>query len=242
MFRSIAWTACVVLLAEVSWGHGGGLDALGCHRDRKAEEYHCHQGEFAGKTFSSKDEGLSRVIAGGEAGTRASETSPKSAQDAAYERELYGGWIDEDGDCQDTRQEVLIQESRRPVELDAKGCRVLRGEWLDPYTGRVFTNPSELDIDHFVPLAEVHRSRGASWSSERRRAYANDLANAETLIAVSKSANRSKGDKDPAQWLPPNQAYRCVYVRTWVRIKELWGLAADLAEERKVSEILSRCP
>jgi hypothetical protein len=41
-----------------------------------------------------------------------------------YNRDLYGDWIDADGDCQNTRQEVLIEESLIPVELDSRGCRV----------------------------------------------------------------------------------------------------------------------
>jgi hypothetical protein len=30
---------------------------------------------------------------------------------------------------------------------------------------------------------------------------------------VSASANRSKGARDPAVWLPPNQEFHCEYVR-----------------------------
>ena len=37
-------------------GHGGGLDGLGCHHNRKAGGYHCHRGALAGQTFSSKSE------------------------------------------------------------------------------------------------------------------------------------------------------------------------------------------
>lgn len=36
--------------------HGGGLDSHGCHHDRKAGGYHCHQGALAGQSFSSKTE------------------------------------------------------------------------------------------------------------------------------------------------------------------------------------------
>ena len=42
-----------------AWPHGGGLDAYGCHNDRKHGGYHCHRGEFAGKSFASKAEMLS---------------------------------------------------------------------------------------------------------------------------------------------------------------------------------------
>jgi hypothetical protein len=45
-------------LPFVAWSHGGGLDAYGCHNDRKHGGYHCHQGEFAEKSFASKLEML----------------------------------------------------------------------------------------------------------------------------------------------------------------------------------------
>ena len=38
--------------------HGGGLDAYGCHNDKKNGNYHCHRGPFAGMVFSSKAEAL----------------------------------------------------------------------------------------------------------------------------------------------------------------------------------------
>jgi len=158
------------------------------------------------------------------------------------DRDLYRHWIDADGDCQDARQEVLISESIGPVTLDDRGCRVVAGQWFDFYTGQTYTDPSKLDIDHFIPLAEVHRSGGDRWSPERRQAYANDLSNPDTLIAVSAGANRSKGDKDPAGWLPPDDTFRCAYVERWLAVKERWGLTLDVREARAIIEKAKSCP
>ena len=70
-----------------------------------------------------------------------------------YNRKKYRHWIDEDRDCQNTRNEVLIQESLDPVTYkSSKGCRVSSRKWYGSLTGKTFTNPRQLDIDHFVPL------------------------------------------------------------------------------------------
>jgi hypothetical protein len=166
---------------------------------------------------------------------------PPAAKTVAYDRGLYKHWVDADRDCQDTRQEVLISESAVPVTLDAKGCSVLKGEWHDPYTGLVFTDPKKLDVDHLVPLAEAHASGGFAWDTKRRQDYANNLGDPNTLIAVSLSANRSKGDKDPAKWLPTNVAFRCAYASEWAEVKQRWGMTMDPAEKRTVDGILAGC-
>ena len=41
-----------------SLSHSGELDSYGCHHNRKKGGYHCHQGQFAGKSFSTKAEML----------------------------------------------------------------------------------------------------------------------------------------------------------------------------------------
>jgi hypothetical protein len=50
----------------------------------------------------------------------------------AFNRVDWKHWIDEDGDCQNTRDEVLIRDSRVPVTFvprnDGKMCRVAAGE------------------------------------------------------------------------------------------------------------------
>ncbi len=44
------------LLSVQANAHGGGLDGLGCHHNRKAGGYHCHRGGLAGQSFGSKVE------------------------------------------------------------------------------------------------------------------------------------------------------------------------------------------
>lgn len=164
---------------------------------------------------------------------------PRSTSPLTYDRKQFGNWIDADGDCQNTRQEVLIEESRIPVTFKtARQCRGIAGEWHDPYTERVFTDPSLLAVDHVVPLKEDFDLGADQWSGEKMRQYFNDLTNTDHLIAVYRSANRSKGASDPARWLPPNEAYHQEYVTIWLEIKEKWGLSMDPEEASVIKRIL----
>lgn len=142
-----------------------------------------------------------------------------------YNRDEWGRWIDADKDCQDTRQEVLIAESVIPVVFDEKKCRVLSGQWLCPYTGKTFTNPSDLQIDHVVALEEAHQAGGWAWTSEQKKAYFNDLNNPDHLVAASSSANQSKGSRPPDEWLPPDLTKRCVYLKARIGVLERYDLS-----------------
>ncbi len=153
-----------------------------------------------------------------------------------YDRGEYGGWIDSDRDCLNTRHEVLAAESLVPPLF--LNCKVVTGLWFDPYTGRTFTSPQDLDVDHLVPLAEAHRSGGFAWTREKKRAYANDLENPGHLIAVELGANRRKGAKDPAGWMPPNESFHCAYVLAWIGVKDKWRLSMDEAESAAIERIL----
>ena len=159
-----------------------------------------------------------------------------------YDRSEWKHWIDVDDDCQNTRHEVLISESAAPVEFkDSDECEVTIGRWIGPYTGSVFTEPGDLDIDHMVPLVNAHKSGGHAWDPDRKRRYANHLTYQGHLIAVSASANRSKGGKGPDEWRPPNTDYWCQYALDWVTIKWEWELTATESEASALSEMLNTC-
>jgi hypothetical protein len=124
---------------------------------------------------------------------------------------------------------------------DGKTCKVLAGEWLDPYTSKFFTNPSDLDIDHMVALRDAHESGGHAWDKAKKKAYANDLDDPQHLIAVAARANRSKGARGPDEWLPPNPAVRCQYLKDWSAVKTKWGLTMTAGESRMVTYMLRVC-
>jgi hypothetical protein len=154
---------------------------------------------------------------------------------AGYKRTLFRIWIDADGNGCDTRHEVLIAEAIVAPTVGGS-CALTGGEWLSLYDGLTFTDPGKLDIDHVVPLAEAWDSGAYAWDAARRKAFANDLDASWALIAVSAASNRSKGDQDPATWLPPRVEYRCQYLAVWVAIKARWHLTVDPAEKTAIAD------
>ena len=159
-----------------------------------------------------------------------------------YDRDDWNHWKDADGDCQDARQEVLIAESSLPVTFkEDRKCKVATGMWTDPYTGGIVEDPSKLDVDHMVPLANAHDSGGHAWNDDRKAQYANSLDYPGHLIATTASANRSKGRKGPDEWRPEDQAYWCQYAIDWVVIKKDWELTATEAESAALHVMLDTC-
>ncbi|HJO07924.1 MAG TPA: lamin tail domain-containing protein, partial [Chloroflexota bacterium] len=80
-----------------------------------------------------------------------------------------------------------------------------------------------------------------AWDTAARRRYANVLTDATHLIAVTKSANRSKGAKSPDQWKPPNREYWCTYATDWIGIKTTWSLTVTPAEAEALTVMLETC-
>jgi hypothetical protein len=165
----------------------------------------------------------------------------KVERPSGYDRSLFNHWVDQDGDGCDARREVLIAETSEPLAVGT-GCSFAGGRWHSAYDGVTTTDSSTFDIDHMVALKEAWDSGARGWSSNRRRAFANDLGDPRSLRAVSAGSNRSKSDRDPAEWLPPKRSFRCTYATHWVVVKVRWRLAADRVEKQALRSILESCP
>ncbi|KAH0019022.1 hypothetical protein KCU80_g17379, partial [Aureobasidium melanogenum] len=155
----------------------------------------------------------------------------------AYDRDLFKHWITISGEC-NTRETVLKRDGSDVIT--SSSCAATSGSWYSDYDGKTWTQASDLDIDHLVPLKEAWVSGAKDWTNERREQFANDLTRPQ-LLAVTDSLNQAKGDQDLAEWLPPRVAYQCEYVRAWVQVKYYYGLTMDSAEKAAASKVLTGC-
>ncbi|MDX1802812.1 MAG: HNH endonuclease [Alcanivorax sp.] len=225
--RLLILLASFCLYSASAQAHPGGLDAQGGHVDRQTGQYHCHREPCF--SIHKKQQAAEQEAA--------QQHRPFSR---LYDRTLWPHWVDADGDCQDSRAETLIRQSQQAVTFThADHCVVATGRWHDPYTGQWFENAGALDIDHVVPLRHAHGHGGDRWRRAKRQRFANDPDN---LLAVSASANRSKGASSPDQWMPPNRAYWCAYVRRWLLIKHRYQLMITPVEQQAIGRVLRHCP
>ncbi|WP_446217315.1 HNH endonuclease family protein [Micromonospora sp. IBHARD004] len=153
-----------------------------------------------------------------------------------YSRARFPHWRDTGKNC-DVRDTVLQRDGE---SIKLSGCNVVGGHWESAYDGRVFTDPSDVDIDHVVPLANAWRSGADEWDDSKRGDFANDLTRPQ-LIAVSLTSNRAKGDQDPSQWKPANRSYWCQYAADWVTVKHYWRLTLTSAEKTALTDMLEGC-
>lgn len=151
-------------------------------------------------------------------------------------------WFDVDRNGCDTRNDVLRRDL---TATTGTGCRVLTGTLHDPYTRAVIhfrrgaRTSTAVQIDHVVALGEAWQTGAQRLTATQRRSLANDPVN---LFAVDGPTNESKGDGDAATWLPPNKAFRCVYVAHQVAVKATYHLWVTHAERAAIERVLQTCP
>jgi hypothetical protein len=156
-----------------------------------------------------------------------------------YDRSQWKHWIDSDNDCQDTRHELLLRESLEPVTFRTTSqCRVITGKWYGQYLGIFFTESSDLDLDHIIPLKWTHKHGGWRWSAEDKQLFANDYQN---LILVDDGRNQSKGSKGPGTWMPDNLAYHCMYVFRWAYLIDKYNLSANQVDKDTIRDVTKDC-
>ncbi|HKV17677.1 MAG TPA: HNH endonuclease family protein [Mycobacterium sp.] len=170
-----------------------------------------------------------------------------------YRRVAFGdSWTDDNSapgghnGC-DTRNDILDRDLVDKTYVSIKRCpnAVATGVLHDPYTNEVvaFTRGdrtgASVQIDHIVPLALAWDLGARDWPADRRVRFANDPAN---LLAVAGAPNQDKGDSEPAQWMPPNEAFRCQYAVAFIAVLRGYDLPVDAASAAALREAAATCP
>ncbi|KAI1646709.1 hypothetical protein F4815DRAFT_248180 [Daldinia loculata] len=167
----------------------------------------------------------------------ASLTVKAAVDDGAYERDLFPTWDTITGTC-NTREYVLKRDGAS-VQVGSD-CYPTSGTWTSPYDGGKWTSPSDVDIDHMVPLKNAWISGANKWTTAKREQFANDVDRPQ-LWAVTDNVNSSKGDKSPDTWKPPLKSFYCTYASAYVAVKSYWDLSITSAEKSALSDMLGTC-
>lgn len=162
--------------------------------------------------------------------------APDGSMDG-YDRDRFPHWSDQGDNC--NTREVVLKRDGDNVRT-GPDCYPTSGTWTSPYDGGEWTQASDLDIDHMVPLANAWRTGASDWSQDRREQFANDL-DAAQLWAVTDEVNQDKGDKSPEAWKPPATDYWCTYASAWVGVKHEWQLTVNDAEQATLTDMLGAC-
>ncbi|MQY30029.1 hypothetical protein NRB56_56230 [Nocardia sp. RB56] len=153
-------------------------------------------------------------------------------------------WADGVHDC-DARNRVLgAQLTAVRFRPGSHDCVVLTGTLADPYTGHRIgfdrARPRAVQIDHIYPLAAAWDLGAANWPLPQRIRFANDVE--VNLLAVDGGSNEDKGDRTPADWLPPARAYHCFYAGRYLTTATRYDLPVTTADHATLHTIATHCP
>ncbi|MCX6531250.1 MAG: HNH endonuclease family protein [Actinobacteria bacterium] len=182
---------------------------------------------------------IQRKFADADARSVLSNIKVENEYKTGYKRSLFIHWADLDGNGCDTREEVLKRDSVSKPQVDPYRCYVVAGDWYSPYDGAKLSDRGDVDIDHVVALKEAWDSGAWAWTESQRKAYANDMTDQRTLVAVTDRVNVSKSDKDPSNWMPPLRSYWCTYLGDWISVKARWNLSMDQSEFGRIKNLLN---
>ena len=219
-------TLSLWVFPSLLFGHAGGLDINGGHY--YGASYHCHVTACEmPDTFN-----VGRI-------GRDSLLTDYRDREKFYNEDDWSFEEDFDGDCQSSRQEMLILTSRTEVKhSNPRNCVVRTGEWLDDYTGEVFTVAVQIDSDHVIPRMYAHTHGGDRWMPEKKLMFANDPLN---MMLVEKREIRRKRDRGPNRYLPRGE-FRCEYVQLWEAIAEKYNLQLGSRDVSAIGRIKKDCP
>jgi hypothetical protein len=139
--------------------------------------------------------------------------------DLLYERDLFGGY----------NRRALLNETLYQ-----------HGDYYSRWDDRHYTDPSEVDVDHTVALSEAWDSGAYAWPHDRPDLLMAFAGDPDNLTLLTDNVNQSKGDDDPAEWLPPRKRLHDEYAKAWVKVKAAYDLTVDPDEHAVLNDAL-RC-
>ena len=214
------------VLPALGFGHAGNVDQNGGHY--YGNSYHCHM--TACEMPNTFDFGRS---------SRDSFFVDHRDREKFFNTDDWTYEEDWDGDCQTTRQEMLVLTSRANVTYtNPRNCVVRTGEWLDEYTGKVFNVATQVDLDHIIPLMYAHTHGGDRWPPGKKLEFANDAMN---LVLVEPREIRRKSARGPNRYLP-REEFQCEYVRLWEAIADKYDLTIENRDLNEIRRVLRSCP
>lgn len=226
-------TACAVtsllsIPAQITtvFAHPGSLDINGGHY--YGNSYHCHMtGCEIPDTFDL-----------GRRSGRDSLMTDRREREKFFNEDDWSFEQDYDGDCQSTRQELLILTSLAEVRFtNPRNCVVRTGRWIDEYTGKEFTVATQMEVDHIIPRMYAHTHGGDRWSPGKKLQFSNDPLN---MVLVDRRESRRKRDRGPNRYLP-REEFQCEYVRLWNAVAEKYDLQISVQDRGAINDVLENC-
>ena len=206
-------------------GHAGSVDLNGGHY--WGQSYHCHMA--ACEIPDTFDFGRR---------SRDSLLTDYRRREKFFNEDDWSFEEDFDGDCQSTRQEMLVLTSRNEVRYtNPRNCVVRTGEWLDEYTGEVFEVAVKLEVDHVIPRMYAHTHGGDRWMAEKKLLFANDPLN---IMLVERREIRRKRDRGPSRYLPRDE-FQCEYINLWNQISVKYDLQLSSNDRSTISRMRDEC-
>ena len=206
-------------------GHAGNIDLNGGHY--WGQSYHCHVTACEmPDTFDFRRRARDSLL------------TDYRKREKFFNEDDWSFEEDFDGDCQSTRQEILVLTSRVEVRYtNPRNCVVRTGEWLDEYTGELFKVAVKLEVDHIIPRMYAHTHGGDRWTPEKKLAFANDPLN---IMLVERREIRRKRDRGPSRYLPRDE-FQCEYINLWNQISEKYDLQLSTTDRSTISRLNAAC-
>ena len=221
----LSFLTLIVCLPGRILGHAGNLDLNGGHY--WGQSYHCHVTACEmPDTFDFRRRARDSLLT-----DYRQREKFFNEDDWSYEEDF-------DGDCQSTRQEILVLTSRVDVRYtNPRNCVVRTGEWLDEYTGELFKVAVKLEVDHIIPRMYAHTHGGDRWTPEKKLAFANDPLN---IMLIDRREIRRKRDRGPSRYLPRDE-FQCEYINLWDQISEKYDLQLSTTDRSTISRLNADC-